>query len=275
VSRRRQSNLEALIDLAALLPWWVAMILAALSYVALHAVSQTPISAPSRMEGLSGTVASSYINGLATVGQYILPLVFFFGAGLSAAKAYRNRRLLTEAKQTAGASTLLNLSWQDFERLVGQAFRERGFAVRETNDGPDGGVDLELRKNSELQLVQCKRWRARKVGVEIVRELYGVMSARGATGGYVVSSGEFSDEARHFAAGRNIDLWDGAKLTAVIRGIQERPRASNTTGPVCPTCGAPMVKRVAKRGANSGQSFWGCSRYPECRGTRAIPSAPL
>jgi hypothetical protein len=41
VSRRRQSNLEALIDLAALLPWWVAMILAALSYVALHRTFRT------------------------------------------------------------------------------------------------------------------------------------------------------------------------------------------------------------------------------------------
>ncbi len=48
-------------------------------------------------------------------------------------------------------------------------------------------MDLELRKEGELHLVQCKRWRARKVGVEIVRELYGVMTALGAVGGYVVS----------------------------------------------------------------------------------------
>jgi hypothetical protein len=45
VSRRRQSNLEALIDLAALLPWWVALILGAVSYIVLHAVTQAPVSA--------------------------------------------------------------------------------------------------------------------------------------------------------------------------------------------------------------------------------------
>jgi restriction system protein len=262
-------------DLASRLPWWVALLLGTVGYLALHAIAQAPISVPSSTDGLSGTITSSYIRGLATAGQYILPLVFFFGAVVSSVKAYRNRRLLADAKQNPGDARLLNLTWQDFEHLVGQSFRECGFAVTETNSGPDGGVDLELRKDGELHLVQCKRWRARKVGVEVVRELYGVMSARGATGGYVVSSGEFSDEARYFAAGRNIDLWDGAKLREVIRGIEERPRVSNTTGPACPTCGAPMVKRVAKRGANSGQPFWGCSRYPECRGTRAIPSAPL
>jgi restriction system protein len=34
------------------------------------------------------------------------------------------------------------------------------------------------------------------------------MSARAAVGGYVVSSGTFSQEARNFADGRNIELWD-------------------------------------------------------------------
>jgi restriction system protein len=41
--------------------------------------------------------------------------------------------------------------------------------------GPDGGVDLVLRKpggnGSEKFLVQCKQWRALKVGVDVVREL--------------------------------------------------------------------------------------------------------
>ena len=110
-------------------------------------------------------------------------------------KAYRNRRLFAEARRTSDTAGLMDLSWRDFEHLVGEAFRQRGFAVSETASGPDGGIDLELRRDGELHLVQCKRWRARQVGVEIVRELYGVMSARGAVGGYVVSSGTFSSEA--------------------------------------------------------------------------------
>lgn len=39
-----------------------------------------------------------------------------------------------------------------------------------------------------------------------------------------------------------------------------------SSAPVCPKCGAAMVKRAASRGANAGSEFWGCSRYPKCRG---------
>ena len=34
----------------------------------------------------------------------------------------------------------------------------------------------------------------------------------------------------------------------------------------CPKCGQAMIKRTVKKGANAGESFWGCSTYPKCRG---------
>ncbi|MBI3856654.1 MAG: topoisomerase DNA-binding C4 zinc finger domain-containing protein [Planctomycetes bacterium] len=37
-------------------------------------------------------------------------------------------------------------------------------------------------------------------------------------------------------------------------------------GVQCPQCSSPMVKRTGKYG-----EFWGCTKYPECRGTRRIP----
>ena len=40
--------------------------------------------------------------------------------------------------------------------------------------------------------------------------------------------------------------------------------------PACPKCGKPMIKRVAKKGVNSGKEFWSCSTYPNCNGTRNI-----
>lgn len=40
--------------------------------------------------------------------------------------------------------------------------------------------------------------------------------------------------------------------------------------PTCPQCGKPMIKRVAKKGVNSGREFWSCSGYPSCNGTRDI-----
>lgn len=40
------------------------------------------------------------------------------------------------------------------------------------------------------------------------------------------------------------------------------------TNPKCPRCGSTMHRRTARRGSNAGGSFWGCSRFPVCRGTR-------
>lgn len=38
----------------------------------------------------------------------------------------------------------------------------------------------------------------------------------------------------------------------------------------CPRCGGNLVVRTAKKGANAGQQFYGCSNYPNCRYTRNI-----
>jgi len=106
-----------------------------------------------------------------------------------------------------------------------------------------------------------------------VRELNGVMAANGATGGFVVTSGEFTQDAIGFARGRNIELINGENLTAMIRGAQTMLAHVETNTidvPNCPKCGKPMVKRIAKRGPNIGNSFWGCSTFPRCNGMRQI-----
>jgi len=42
--------------------------------------------------------------------------------------------------------------------------------------------------------------------------------------------------------------------------------ASIDQAPTCPRCNGEMVKRVAKKGARQGQSFYGCAQFPKCRG---------
>ncbi|MBP6763660.1 MAG: topoisomerase DNA-binding C4 zinc finger domain-containing protein, partial [Rubrivivax sp.] len=46
--------------------------------------------------------------------------------------------------------------------------------------------------------------------------------------------------------------------------------APAATAPSCPICAKAMVRRTAKRGANAGSAFWGCSGYPSCKGTRPL-----
>lgn len=47
-------------------------------------------------------------------------------------------------------------------------------------------------------------------------------------------------------------------------------KSAEADAPECPVCGSPMIRRVAKKGINSGREFWSCSKYPECMGTRRI-----
>ncbi|HPY30419.1 MAG TPA: four helix bundle suffix domain-containing protein [Verrucomicrobiota bacterium] len=38
--------------------------------------------------------------------------------------------------------------------------------------------------------------------------------------------------------------------------------------PLCPRCNKPMRRRTARQGPHAGQAFWGCTGYPDCKGTR-------
>lgn len=110
------------------------------------------------------------------------------------------------------------MRWPEFEQLVGEGFRLQGFDVREHGGArPHGDVDIVLQRGKEVFLVQCAEWRATKVGIDTVRDLYGVMLARGANGGFVVTSGRFTEEAIAFVEGRNVRLVDGPKLKGLMR----------------------------------------------------------
>ena len=47
-------------------------------------------------------------------------------------------------------------------------------------------------------------------------------------------------------------------------------QSDRASAPNCPNCGKPMALRTARKGENAGAQFWGCSAYPECRGTRSV-----
>ena len=277
--RRKQSTIEDLMDLTAKAPWWLGVLLAVVSYVGLHAYAGRPVALqPGQATGFMLTV---FWHGLAMAGQYILPIAFLAGAGLSAFRRRQASQLHGEAARRIDG--VAQMTWREFEVLVGEYFRRLGFtAVNNFEAGPDGGVDVLLKKGADRYLVQCKHWRALRVGVQPVRELYGVMAAQRVAGGYVVTSGAFTDEARKFAEGRELKLIDGKALQRGIRaqaapapepqGRVEPAMGAAPPPPLCPLCSAPMVQRQARNGANAGNRFWGCSRYGEtkCRGTREM-----
>lgn len=228
--RRKSSFFDDLVDLVALMPWWVGAALAPVGYLLLHSVAMAP-SAPLTSGGIGPSLIwGTWLKALAMAGQFILPVVCLLGALLSFLQRRKRQALHQQVRESSAADALERMSWQDFEVLVGEGFRQRGYSVQESGGGgADGGVDLVLRKDGETFLVQCKQWKALKVGVSVVRELFGVMAARGAAGGFVVSSGRFTDEAEAFARGRNIRLLTGPALLQLIRS--GRPAAGASAAP--------------------------------------------
>jgi len=278
--KSKQSPLNDFIELIALFPWWVGLVLAVIAYFWLHHIADTPLVVSSQPGQVGTALSQSVYKGFATAGQYIVPLICLLGALFSALGRWKREQLFSEVERSDSASALNEMSWQEFEMLVGEAYRRKGYSVNETGGGgADGGVDLVLRKEGDKFLVQCKQWKAFKVGVTTIRELYGVMAAESAVGGFVVTSGVFTQEAKSFANGKSIYLIDGSELTAMIRQVQGQPQAATAMGqrtyqstpaasatPDCPKCGSAMVKRTAKKGSNAGNTFWGCTNYPQCRG---------
>jgi restriction system protein len=215
-------------DAVALLPWWAGVGLAIASYVLFHWLAGRSQPAMTDPRQVSGILPHVLITALSSALQFAIPIICLIGAGVSFARRKKREALVLNTTSSNSADALNGMSWREFEMLTGEAFRLQGYEVREQGGAQaDGGVDLVLRRGKETYLVQCKQWRAFKVGVAVVRELYGVMAAQGAAGGFVVTSGQFTDDARAFAEGRNVRLVDGQKLF----GLLQQARASLGASP--------------------------------------------
>jgi restriction system protein len=265
---RRPSAAVDLIELLARLPWWVGVVLAAVAFLVLSALASQPLT-----DSSGGRPSVNFVAIVATPLRWIVPGLCLLGVLGSVLARPRRAQLLASA-QDDGAQAIARMDWREFELLVGEAFLRQGYSVVETGGGgADGGVELMLRKDGALALVQCKHWKAWQVGLPAVRKLLGAMTAKKAGRGWLVTSGRFTDEARAFAGEHGIELLDGEALAALLNPVApvvQRPAAPgpNAGAPSCPRCGRPMQLRTARQGPSTGDTFWGCTGFPGCRGTR-------
>lgn len=120
---------------------------------------------------------------------------------------------------------LHRLSPQQFEELVAEIIRDRGFHVQLTNQTRDGGKDIIASIDSELGklliLIEAKKYRPdRPIGVELVRNLYGVICDAQANSGVLVTTSYFTKDAQEFRNRHNyqLQLRDFKDLTRWIQG---------------------------------------------------------
>jgi len=208
-------------------------------------------------------------------------------AGWKGAGFRRRQREFLEAD--IDMEWIRGLSWRGFERQLAEVYRQKGYEVEETGGGgADGGIDLKLFKDDRTTVVQCKHWKTWKVSVKPVRELFGVMTAEKADSAIFITSGGYTSEALKFAEGKPIELIDQHGFLELVHGFQRGLREHYGVEPLgvddteeipaavipprCPICQGPMKLRTARRGKNAGSQFWGCLRYPDCRGTLDYPA---
>lgn len=168
------------------------------------------------------------------------------------------------------------IEWRRFEAVVEHLFRQAGFKTRAQSHGADMGVDVWLYSSSDpgrpVSLVQCKHWQGKRVGVDKVRELRGVMAAHQVSRGQFATTSTFTSEALTFGKDNGINLLDVNRLLALIAQRTPAQQAEllavalegDYARPTCVNCGRKMVERMPRKGGNA---FWGCPGYPACKTT--------
>lgn len=120
------------------------------------------------------------------------------------------------------------LNPRKFEELIAELLRDKGYEVTLTPRTRDGGRDILAIKREDigtaLTLVECKRHAAdNRVGVGIVRGLYGVVSADQATRGLIATTSYFTRDARAFRdkVEYRLSLADFDVLSGMLRQFRQ------------------------------------------------------
>jgi len=178
--------------------------------------------------------------------------------------------------QEWNAAVFEAIEWRRFEAVVEALFTQAGFETKTQSHGADEGIDIWLYSSNKpgapVSVVQCKHWQGKRVGVDKVRELRGVMAAKNVSRGQFATTSTFTEDAIAFANGNGINLLDVQGLLALIATRTQAQRQDLLSialegeywKPTCVNCGIKMAERTPR---NGGATFWGCSAFPKCRTT--------
>ena len=107
---------------------------------------------------------------------------------------------------------LYEMSPREFEQLIAEIFSRHGFKVELTQRTRDGGKDI-IAVRSDLgirskYIIECKKYaKHRPVGVDLVRNLYGVQVQEGANKSVLATTSRFTPDAHAFAKNASTTQW--------------------------------------------------------------------
>jgi restriction system protein len=194
------------------LPWWTTgTACAVLGYALLHEVAGPDVAAaPAALNrATSWRLAAHW-------GQYLLPLLIAVWTLVQQVR--RGRSILGSTAEQGEVDAPLAMGWREFEVALFGALQRQGYQeVGTSKSRPEVGADRTLRKDRQTVLVRSRHWKDDKVTAEMVHAHCEAMSASGATGGIIVTSGRFGREAIAFGQMHNVKLIDGAILRGLLK----------------------------------------------------------
>ena len=134
-------------------------------------------------------------------------------------------------RMTAGgnvAQRCLRLDGPEFEAYVALVLEDNGFRhVEITKGSGDQGVDILCERSGKTYAVQCKNY-AGAVGNFAVQEAYAGAQFYGCEAAAVICPGTFTSGAQELARATGVLLWDGRKLSRMMKVSGRRPRHRNS-----------------------------------------------
>jgi restriction system protein len=126
---------------------------------------------------------------------------------------------------------LAAMDWKDFENLIRELFdkefSKNGGEVKITQASRDRGVDAIAFDPDPIRggkiVIQAKRY-TNTVGVEAVRELFGVVLHEGATKGILVTTADYGPDAYEWAKNKPLTLLNGSNLLHMLAEHGHRAR---------------------------------------------------
>mgnify|MGYP006367533699 FL=1 len=211
VKVKQKSIIEILISI----PWWVHLFLIAGILLSPSFINEYIYNNPNQILYVINKKIMPEFTWIISGFLFLFMLIQFLSR-------YKKRKLFFNEYDI---EQLKRISWQDFELLVTETFKRDGYKVKEAGGAQaDGGIDLEAYRGGQKIIVQCKHWRKTSVGVNIVREMFGVGIHEQASVVYIVTCGYFTKDAKEFAKGKAIRLVNGYQLLHWIDNIKNNKK---------------------------------------------------
>lgn len=176
---------RSLFDILSRSPWWLSVLIAAAVFM----------------------VVRQFMPDYAAAAA-MLPFLVIAGYA-----AWRQSRVFSPERAGEALAALRAMSWQEFAAIVETAFRNEGYAVTGLTHG---AADFELSRSGRVALASCKRWKVAQTGIEPLRELFQAKETAGAQECIYVAAGDLSQNARQFAAQKEIRLLCDTELAQFL-----------------------------------------------------------